>query len=85
MRALIIDCGNFSLGHTGMVVGPNNQIVEKIQFEKTEDALNYAIGSNIDTIKLFGNTEFCLGIKEQIQNQLAIEYANQNNITIEVF
>ena len=37
----------------------------------------------IDSIKLSGPTEYCEGLKENIERQLATEYAN-NNITVEV-
>ena len=38
---------------------------------------------HINSIKLSGPEEYCEGIKENIEKQLATEYAN-NNITVEV-
>ena len=84
MRTLIIDCSGFSLDHTGFVVDENLQVQERVQLT-TSDIAAYASQANgVKKIKLSGPTEYCLGIKEEISKQLALEYAI-NDIEIEVF
>lgn len=42
-----------------------------------------AVNKDIKNIKLTGPTEYCVGLKEQLETKLALEYAI-NDIEIEV-
>lgn len=85
MYTLIIDCSNFALEHGIHIVDPDGKTMGLMHLPSTELAGFIARDSRIDNVKLSGNVEYCLGIKEQIENKLALEYANnQRKVEIEV-
>ena len=83
MYSLIIDCSSFGTIPSVYVTDPIGQIVDLKHL--TLDIISEFAASDIriDSIKLSGPTEYCEGLKENIERQLATEYAN-NNITVEV-
>ena len=84
MRTLIIGCSGFTLKYSAYIIDSNSQEVKGIEHIMPEDIANYIGARNdIDEVKLQGPTDYCLGIKEQIEKGLVLEYANKN-IKIEV-
>lgn len=83
MYSLIVDCSAFGIIPSVYVIDLTGQIVDLKHL--TLDNISKFVASDIriDNIKLSGPEEYCEGIKENIEKQLATEYAN-NNITIEV-
>ena len=84
MRTLIIDCSGFSLEHAGFIIDENLQVQERVQLATSEIAAYASKANGVKKIKLAGPTEYCLGLQQDIERQLALEYAI-NNIEIEVF
>jgi hypothetical protein len=85
MHTLIIDCSNFALEHGIHIVNSEGKTMGLMHLPFAELASFIARDSRINNIKLLGNTEYCLGIKEQIEHQLALEYANDlRKVEIEV-
>lgn len=85
MYTLIIDCSGFVLEHSVHILDPNGGIVGLIHLPSVEIANFVAKDNRISNIKLSGAIEYCNGIKEEIEKQLALEYANgKRNVEIEV-
>lgn len=85
MYTLIIDCSNFALEHGIHIIDPNGKTAGLMHLPTTELTDFIMSDSRIQGVKLFGATEYCNGIKEQIENKLALEYANKaRKIEIEV-
>ena len=85
MYTLIIDCSGFVLEHSVHILDPNGNIVGLMHLPSAEIANFVAKDNRISNIKLSGVTEYCNGIKEEIEKQLALEYANdKRNVEIEV-
>ena len=85
MYTLIIDCSGFVLEHSVHMLDPNGGIVGLMHLPSAEIANFVAKDNRISNIKLSGVTEYCNGIKEEIEKQLALEYANgKRNVEIEV-
>jgi hypothetical protein len=85
MYTLIIDCSNFALEHSVHILDSNNNIVGIMHLPTTEIANFIARDSRISSVKLSGAVEYCNGIKEDIENKVALEYANnKRNVEIEV-
>ena len=83
MYSLIVDCSSFGTIPSVYVTNPTGQIVD-LKHLTLDNILEFAASDiRIDSIKLSGPTEYCEGLKENIERQLATEYAN-NNITVEV-
>jgi hypothetical protein len=79
MYTLIIDCSNFALEHSAHAVDGNGDLVAVMRL-KTEDIGKFIAQDNrITEVKLSGIQEYCLGIKEDIENKVALEYANNEN------
>ena len=83
MYTLIADCSNFTLDHSICIADAAGNIVAVTHLPVDEIAEYAAADSRIDSIKLSGPTEYCMGIKEQIENKIALEYASRN-INVEV-
>jgi hypothetical protein len=83
MYTLIADCSNFTLEHGICIADAAGEIVAVTHLPLDEIAKYAAADSRIDSIKLSGPTEYCMGIKEEIENKLALEYADRN-INVEV-
>ena len=83
MYSLIIDCSSFGTIPSVYVTNPTGQIVDLKHLTLDNISEFAASDIRIDSIKLSGPTEYCEGLKENIERQLATEYAN-NNITVEV-
>lgn len=85
MYTLIAECSNFILEHSIHIVDSNNNIVAVMHMPVAELANFVAHDSRISAVKLTGIAEYCYAIKEEIENQLALEYANnQRQVEIEV-
>ena len=85
MYTLIIDCSGFVLEHSVHILDPNGNIVGLMHLPSAEIANFVAKENRISNNKLSGVTEYCNGIKEEIEKQLALEYANgKRNVEIEV-
>lgn len=85
MYTLIADCSNFALEHGIHIVDGNGKIVALMHLPISELSHLVASDSTISSVKLSGATEYCIGIKEEIEKQLALEYANsKRNVEIEV-
>lgn len=85
MYTLIIDCSGFVLEHSVHMLDPNGGIVGLMHLPSAEIANFVAKDNRISNIKLSGAIEYCNGIKEEIEKQLALEYANgKRNVEIEV-
>lgn len=85
MYTLIIDCLGFVLEHTVHILDPNGGIVGLMHLPSAEIANFVARDTRISSVKLSGATEYCNGLKEEIENQIALEYANnKRNLEIEV-
>ena len=83
MCTLIIDCSGFPLEHSGYVMNESAEVVQRVQLLASEIAGFAAQTGDIKKIALSGPTDYCLGIKEEISKQLALEYAFED-IEIEV-
>ena len=83
MYTLIVDCSSFGTIPSVYVTDPTGKIVDLKHLTLDNISAFAASDIRIDSIKLSGPEEYCEGIKENIEKQLAIEYAN-NNITVEV-
>ncbi len=79
--ALIVNCAGFTLEHCVYLLD-NKSSMQPIQLPTSEIA-GYATNAGVNKIYLRGQKDYCLGIKEEISKQLALEY-NNNNIEIEV-
>ena len=83
MYTLIVDCSSIGIIPSVYVIDPTGQIVDLKHLTLDNISKFAASDIHINSIKLSGPEEYCEGIKENIEKQLAIEYAN-NNITVEV-
>ena len=83
MYTLIVDCSSIGIIPSAYVIDSTGQIVDLKHLTLDNIPKFAASDVRIDSIKLSGPEEYCEGIKENIEKQLAIEYAN-NNITVEV-
>ena len=83
MYTLIVDCSSLGIIPSAYVVDPTGQIVDLKPLTLDNISKFAASDIRIDSIKVSGPEEYCEGIKENIEKQLAMEYAN-NNITVEV-
>ena len=85
MYTLIADCSNFALEHGIHIVDGNGDTVALMHLPISELANLIARDTTISEVKLSGATEYCYGLKEEIEKQLALEYANsKRNVEIEV-
>ena len=83
MYTLIVDCSSIGIIPSAYVIDSTGQIVDLKHLTLDNISKFAASDIRIDSIKLSGPEEYCEGIKENIEKQLATEYAN-NNITVEV-
>ena len=83
MFTLMVDCSGFPLEHTTYVVGINGELIATAYLPAAEIAGYASSDSRITEIKLQGMADYCYGIKEEIEKQLALEYSN-NKIKVEV-
>lgn len=83
MYTLIVDCSSFGTIPSVYVTDPTGKIVDLKHLTLDNISAFAASDIRIDSIKLSGPEEYCEGLKENIEKQLATEYAN-NNITVEV-
>ena len=85
MYTLIVDCSNFALEHGIHIVDPTGETVGIMHLPTSELSNFIANDSRITSVKLAGITEYCNGIKEEIENKMATEYAkNIRKVEIEV-
>lgn len=82
MYTLIIDCSNFALEHGIHVVDPSGKTVGLMHLPTSELADFIKRDPRISAVKLSGLTEYCYGIKEQIENGLTNEYAKKIEIEV---
>ena len=83
MYTLIVDCSSFGTIPSVYVTDPTGQAVDLKHLTLDNISEFAASDIRIESIKLSGPTKYCEGLKENIERQLATEYAN-NNITVEV-
>ena len=85
MYTLIIDCSGFVLEHSVHILDPNGDIVGLMHLPSSEIAGFVARDTRITNVKLSGAIEYCNGIKDEIERQIALEYAdNKRKLEIEV-
>ena len=82
MYALVINPSGFPAEYTGYITDETGNLVETGRIV-IDDLADYAVLKGVEIIALQGNTEYCLGIKEEVEKKLATEYANKN-IIVEV-
>ena len=83
MHTLIIDCTAFLLHLAVYALDADGEVFQK-EYMSADSIAGYAAANKgIKNIKITGPTEYCLGLKEELQTKLALEYAN-NDIEIEV-
>lgn len=83
MYGLIIDCTAFLLHLAVYALDSDGEVFQK-NYMSAEDIPAFAAANkDIKNIKLSGPTEYCIGLKEELEKKLALEYA-VNNIEIEV-
>lgn len=83
MHSLIIDCTAFLLHLAVYAVDADGEVYQR-DYMSASDIPGYAsVNRDIKTIKLAGPTEYCMGLKEELETKLALEYAI-NDIEIEV-
>lgn len=83
MHSLIIDCSAFLLHLAVYAINADGEVYQR-DYMSAEDIPGYAsVNRDIKTIKLAGPTEYCMGLKEELESKLALEYAI-NDIEIEV-
>ena len=83
MYSLIVDCSSFGTLPSVYVTDPTGQIVDLKHLTLDNISEFAASDIRVGSIKLSGPEEYCEGLKEIIQKQLATVYAN-NYITVEV-
>lgn len=83
MYSLIVDCSTFQLIPGTYLIDESKNEVVSIEHIAIDNIPSVAIMEDVSRIKLMGATEYCLGLKEKMENKLALEYAN-HNIEIEV-
>ena len=83
MYSLIVDCSTFQLIPSTYLVNEDTSEVVSIEHIAVDNLPAFAAAEGVNKIKLSGPTEYCLGLKEKLENKLALEYA-VNNIEIEV-
>ena len=83
MYSLIVDCSTFQLIPGTYLVNEDTSEVVSIEHIAVDNLPAFAAAEGVNKIKLSGPTEYCLGLKEKLENKLALEYA-VNNIEIEV-
>ena len=82
MYTLMIAPSGFPAEYTGYITNEAGDIVELGRIV-IDDLASYAVLKGAEKIILQGNTDYCLGIKEEVDKKLATEYANKN-ILVEV-
>ena len=85
MYTLIAECSGFILEHGVHIVDGNGNTVALMHLPISELADLITRDTRISSVKLVGAAEYCYGIKEEIEKQVALEYANnKRNLEIEV-
>ena len=84
MCTLIVGMGGYTLHHTIYTLDEVGTIID-IANINTDNVVDYIcqMGPKINMVRLQGPTEYSLGFKSEIENKLALEYAD-HNIEIEV-
>ena len=83
MHTLIIDCTSFLLHLVVYALNADGEVYKK-EYVSADNIAKYAASDhNIKNIKISGPAEYCLGLKEELENTLVSKYAI-NNIEIEV-
>ena len=82
MYTLMIAPSGFPAEYAGYITNEAGDIVETGRI-MIDDLADYAVLKGAEKIVLQGNTDYCLGIKEEVDKKLATEYANKN-IIVEV-
>lgn len=83
MYSLIIDCTAFLLHLAVYALDADGEVYQKNYMSAEDIPAFAAVNKDIKNIKLTGPTEYCVGLKEQLETKLALEYAI-NDIEIEV-
>ena len=85
MYTLIIDCSGFALEHGIHIIDAMGKTAGLMHLPTSEIADFVKRDSRITQVKLSGPTEYCNGIKEEIEKTIALEYANNTRkIIVEV-
>lgn len=84
MYTLIVGMGGYTLYHTIYTLDEVGTVI-KVANVDTDNIVNYIcqMAPKINAVRLQGPTEYCFGFKSEIENKLALEYAD-HNIEIEV-
>ena len=83
MCTLMIAPMGFPAEYTGYITNEQGDVIETSRIV-IDDLASYAVArGDINHIVIQGQNEYCLGIKEETEKKLALEYANKN-IKVEV-
>jgi hypothetical protein len=83
LYSLIVDCSTFQLVPGTYLINEELGEVVSIEHIAVDNIPSFAAMEGVNKIKLSGPTEYCIGLKEKLENKLALEYAT-NKIEIEV-
>lgn len=83
MYTLTIDCTGFPLEYAVYVTNGDNNVIALTKLQMEEIAAYINNDTKIHKVQLSGPTDYCLGIKADIENTLINEYS-KTNIEIEV-
>lgn len=83
MRSLIVICTDFTLKHSVLLMDDEKKENISAIHLLPEEIAHYAISADVQKIYLKGPILYCEGVKEEIAQQLSLEY-NNTNIEIEV-
>ena len=85
MYTLIVDCSGFALEHGIHIIDAAGNTAGLMHLPTSEIADFIIRDVRIGNVKLSGPTNYCVGIKEEIENKVALEYANKTRkVEIEV-
>ena len=83
MFTLIVDCNGFPLEHHAYITDGDGKIIGLAQLPVDEIAPYVNNDRRISKVVLSGPTEYCLGLKDDISENLSQEYSIRN-VEIEV-
>ena len=83
MYTLTIDCTGFPLEHAAYVTNGDNNVIALTRLRLEDIAAYIKSDTKIHKVQLSGPTDYCLGIKADIENTLITEYS-KTNIEIEL-
>lgn len=83
MYTLIVDCSGYGTIPSVYVADPTGAVVAAVSVSLDQLTEYAAKDGRIDNIKLSGIYDYCMAVKEDIEKELALEYA-ERKINVEV-